>query len=116
MSEETHSVAEKVVEKSRAHIVWTMTGLILIFTYAYPRLLVAFFGVESPWTSYFYKYGFGAVFFFTGVYIVLRNKSCILGRGRDTFWFKWLILGFIAYASVHALWILAALHLPFYGD
>lgn len=116
MSEEIHSVAEKVVEKSRAHVVVVVATLVLIFSYAFPRILVAVFGVESPWTAYLYKYGFGGVFFFIGVYIILRNKSCILGRGRDTLWFKWLILGFIAYAAVHALWILAALHLPFYGD
>lgn len=91
-------------------------AVILVVVYALPRVLVATFGVDSPWTSYFYKYGFGAIFFFVGVFIVLKGGACNLKRGHDRFWFRFLILGFFWYLAMHGLWIVASLTIPFLGE
>jgi hypothetical protein len=57
----------------------------------------------------------GLVVFLVGLWIILATGACKPGRGHDTFWLGVLIGGFIFFAGVHALWILAALKLPFYG-
>ena len=87
----------------------------LSIIYTYPRFLVSVFGMESPWTNYFYMYGFGLLFFGTGLYVIVRSGSCQLGRGRDSFWFKFMIFGYCFLASLHASWIALALSFPFLG-
>jgi len=93
-----------------------ITAIILVFIFAWPRLLVGVFGIDSPWTSHLYKYGFGAVFFFTGVFIVLKNGACNLKRYQDRLWFRYLIIGFFWYLILHALWITASITTQFLGD
>ncbi|MCB0420855.1 MAG: hypothetical protein KDD61_07655 [Bdellovibrionales bacterium] len=88
---------------------------LLALIYSYPRLIVGWLGEENPWTSYLYMYGFGFVFFFCGILLILKTKSCQLGRGRDTFWFNILLGGFVAFASFHAIWIYLALYMPVKG-
>ena len=88
---------------------------LLAFIYAFPRLLISTFGLESPWTNYFYMYGFGAVFFGFGVALILKTGACQFKRGRDSHWFKILISGFVFFASLHAFWILLALNVPVKG-
>jgi hypothetical protein len=87
----------------------------LVLIYAYPRALVAWLGESNPWTSYLYLYGFGLWFFMIGIWLILSTGACQFGRGRDSFWFKVLIGGFIFFASLHAIWILAAITVPFKG-
>lgn len=87
----------------------------LAFVYAFPRALVHWLGTGSPWTPYFHLYGLGAVVFLIGLRVITASRSCRFGRGRDTFWFKILLGGFVFFAALHAAWILAALHLPFKG-
>jgi len=89
--------------------------VLLVTIYTYPRLIISWLGEENPWTSYLYLYGFGLVFFLMGIYLIFRTGACKLGRGHDTFWFGILIGGFIFFASVHALWILAAQNIPYLG-
>jgi len=107
---------ESVKKVGMHHYVMLSAAVILVIVYALPRVLVATFGVDSPWTSYFYKYGFGAIFFFIGVFLTLKSGACDLKRGHDRFWFRFLIIGFFWYLGMHGLWILASLHIPFLGD
>lgn len=88
---------------------------ILVIFFLFPRLLVARLGLENPWTSYAYLYGNGLVVFLIGLWIVLRSGACRFGRGRDTYWFVVLLLGYLFFAALHAGWILAATRLPFHG-
>lgn len=87
----------------------------LLVIYAYPRLVVAWLGTDSPWTSYLYMYGLGFGFFSIGIWLILKSGACVFGRGRDTFWFGVLIGGFIFFAGLHAAWIVAAQQIPFLG-
>ncbi len=86
-----------------------------VFFFVFPRAIVRAFGMESPWPSYFYLYGNGLIVFLIGVLIILRYRACQLGRGRDTFWFIVLFVGYLFFASLHAIWIWAALHYPVKG-
>lgn len=88
---------------------------ILIFTFVFPRILIAILGPGDPWTSYLYQYGFGAITFIIGITLIRKTGSCVLGRGHDTLWFKWIIAGFFFFAIVHAVWILLALYMPVKG-
>ena len=93
----------------------TVTVILLLFIYFYPRLIISWLGVDNPWTSYLYLYGFGGGFFMMGIFIILRTGSCQLGRGHDSLWFWILLLGFLFFATVHALWIVASLNIPYLG-
>ncbi len=87
----------------------------LAFFFGFPRLLIRQLGMDSPWVSYFYLYGNGLIVFLVGILIILRSGACRLGRGRDTFWFLVLLAGYVFFAALHAVWTLAALHIPFRG-
>jgi len=92
-----------------------VTVVILAVVYFYPRLIVGWLGEANPWTSYLYQYGLGALAFGVGLLLILKTRSCQLGRGRDTYWFIWLLVGFFIFAVVHALWIILALSVPVKG-
>ena len=94
----------------------TVAAVLLATAYFFPRFLANYFGQGNPWTSYFYLYGFGLIFFGMGVYIALKSGACQLGRGRDSFWLKFLICGYVGLASFHAFWIRVALSVPFLGE
>lgn len=88
---------------------------LLAMVYIYPRFLVSRLGEASPWTSYLYQYGFGLVVFLIGIILILRSGACRFGRGHDTFWFGVLIVGFLVFSIGHAVWIWAALSMPYLG-
>ena len=90
--------------------------LVLVIIYFYPRLLVKLLGEANPWTSYLYQYGLGLIVFLIGIWMIISTKACQLGRGHDTFWFRVLLGGFVFFALVHAIWILAALKIPYLGS
>ncbi|MGC9451887.1 MAG: hypothetical protein ACP5I4_10625 [Oceanipulchritudo sp.] len=92
-----------------------LAAVLLVFIYAYPRLIIGRLGEASPWTSYLYQYGFGLVFFLMGIHIILRSGACKPGRGRDSFWLGVLFAGFIFFAAGHALWIVVSLNMPYLG-
>jgi hypothetical protein len=93
----------------------TLILILLAVIYSYPRWIIAKLGEENPWTSYLYQYGFGLIFFLVGITIILKAGACRPGRGRDTFWLGVLFSGFVFFAAVHALWILASLNIPYLG-
>lgn len=88
---------------------------ILATIYVYPRILISTFGEASPWTSYLYMYGFGAIFFSIGIALILKTGSCKPGRGNDSYWLTWLLGGFIFFATLHGVWIYLALTTPYVG-
>ncbi len=88
---------------------------VLAMVYFFPRFLVEQLGEASPWTCYLYQYGFGFVFFISGIFMILKTKACQFGRGRDSFWFGVLIAGFLFFSVGHAVWIYLALNAPYLG-
>ncbi len=90
--------------------------VVLCIIYFYPRFLVSRLGEANPWTSYLYQYGFGLMVFLIGLWLIRSTGACRPGRGRDGFWFGVLVCGYFFFALVHALWILAALKIPFLGS
>jgi hypothetical protein len=45
----------------------------------------------------------------------LHTRACQFGRGRDSFWFGVLIVGFLFFSIGHAVWIYYALNVPYLG-
>ena len=107
--------ASTINPKATLKFVFSVAALLCII-YSYPRFLVHMFGEASPWTSYFYLYGFGFIFFIIGVWIALKSGSCRPKRGRDGFWLKFTFFGYVWLASMHAAWIWLALSVPFRGE
>ena len=97
------------------NIILALIPSVLAFVYFFPRFLIKTLGVDNPWTSYLYQYTFGLVFFGLGVVMMLRTGACVPGRGRDTLWLQITIGGFVFFASLHAIWIFLALHMPYKG-
>ena len=64
----------KGVGSSRA-IIGIITVLVLVFTHAFPRILLSTLGMENPWTSYLYHYGFGGLFFLMGMVLIVRSRE-----------------------------------------
>lgn len=93
----------------------TITIVSLAIIFFYPRLIISLLGPADPWTSYLYQYGLGLLVFSIGITLILKTKACVLGRGKDSFWFKWLIGGFICFAIMHAIWIYLSLSMPVKG-
>ena len=102
--------------KGRAPEVAAIAFAVLVFVYAYPRALLRWLGQDSPWTPYFHLYGLGLVVFLIGLRIILASRACQPGRGRDTTWLAVLLGGFAFFALLHAVWIWAALAVPFKGN
>lgn len=91
-----------------------VTGLMAII-YIYPRIIVGLFGEDDPWTSYFYMYGYGLITFALGMLIVMKSGALKPGRGNETLWFRFLLGGFVFFSTLHGLWIIMSLHIPFRG-
>lgn len=88
---------------------------VIAFIFFYPRWLISALGAENPWTSYLYMYGLGFVVFLIGMVIIRSSGSLVLGRGRDSHWYKYLLGGFIFFAALHGIWIYLSLTIPFKG-
>jgi hypothetical protein len=61
--------------------------------------------MESPWIPYVYQYILGGILFALGILIPLNKKALRLKRQEDRWTLRFLIVGFIIYATVHAVWI-----------
>jgi hypothetical protein len=67
--------------------------------------------VFQTWMPFFYLYGVGGVFFFVGIYIVLKSGSLNPNRKQHRFWLKTLLGGFFFFMALHAFLIISALYL-----
>ncbi|KAA3604284.1 MAG: hypothetical protein DWQ01_22665 [Planctomycetota bacterium] len=61
------------------------------------------------WLPYLYLYGVGGVLFLIGLVMAVRSPGFQAKRRSDRRWFRLLIFGFVWYAAIHGLGILAAL-------
>ena len=100
---------------SNKKLTWYIVVLFLVTMFAFPRLLIAYWGTSNPWTSYLYQYVFGLMVFGVGILLASRSKAYQRKKGRDFVWMKWLWAGFIILAALHAVWIVVALELPSKG-
>lgn len=87
----------------------------LVFAFFFPRFLIEHFGETSPWTSYFYHYGFGLIYTSSGLLLILKTKACKLSLPKDRLWFSLIIIGFLFLAGLHAFWIHRSLSTPSHG-
>jgi len=62
------------------------------------------------WLPYIYLYGFGGIFFITGLWIVMKNRSMKLTLKKHRTWLGILLFGFFWYAMMHVVVILAAIY------
>ena len=67
--------------------------------------------IPEYWWPYIYQYGIGAVIFTVGLFIIIKNRSCVPARRQDRFWLCVLIGGFLWYAGIHLVWYLAAIYI-----
>ena len=64
----------------------------------------------NTWLPYLYLYGVGGIFFIVGLIIIRRSGAIDMKKKRHRFWYKVLIGGFIYFAAIHAILIIAALY------
>ena len=65
----------------------------------------------NTWLPFIYLYGVGGIFFFAGMYIIIKSGSLNLKRKNHIWWVKVLFGGYFFFMSLHALLIIAALYL-----
>jgi hypothetical protein len=94
---------------------WALFPTILAIAYLYPRMLQNLLGLENPWTSYLYLYGFGFIYSGSGILLSLKTGACRWDRPRDRFWLIMIVLGFCYFAALHGLWIYLSLSIPYIG-
>jgi hypothetical protein len=66
--------------------------------------------ISHTWLPLLYLYGFGGLFFFSGMIIIKKSNAIDLSKKRHRFWYKVLIFGFFYFVAFHALTTLAALY------
>ncbi|MCH2101508.1 MAG: hypothetical protein MK209_06265 [Planctomycetes bacterium] len=63
---------------------------------------------DRVWLPYLYLYGVGGVFFLGGLWMVVRSEGFNKLRASDRRWLALMFFGFIWYAGLHGIGILAA--------
>lgn len=94
---------------------WGVLFGIIAFCYVYPRILVSVLGEDNPWTSFLYMYGFGLLTFGLGMGVILKAGSLNPNRGNERLWMHLLVGGFVFFSTLHGVWIVLALNLPYLG-
>ena len=94
---------------------WGLITGVFVFCYVFPRFLVNTLREENPWTSYLYMYGFGLVAFAIGMFVILKSGALNPHRGNERMWMHLLIIGFVFFSTLHGLWIIFALNVPYLG-
>ena len=94
---------------------WGLVTGIIAFCYIYPRILVSVLGEDNPWTSFLYMYGFGLLTFGLGMLIILKTGALNPNRGNERTWMHLLLGGFVFFSTLHGLWIILALNIPYLG-
>jgi hypothetical protein len=64
----------------------------------------------NTWLPYLYLYGVGGLFFLIGLIIIRKSGALDLKKKRHRYWYKVIISGFIYFAVLHAILIIAALY------
>lgn len=64
----------------------------------------------QSWLPFIYLYGVGGIFFFSGMYVILKSGSLNLKKRQHLFWVKVLFGGFFFFMFFHAFLIIAALY------
>ncbi len=64
---------------------------------------------ERVWLPYLYLYGGGGLVFFGGLWMVLKSPAFNMKRRKDRRWLGILLFGYIWYAGMHGVSILAAI-------
>lgn len=67
--------------------------------------------IFQTWIPFIYLYVVGGVFFFSGMYIIIKSGSLNLAKRQHRFWVKVLFGGFFFFALMHAFLIISALYL-----
>jgi hypothetical protein len=70
-------------------------------------ILQSFF---QTWLPFIYLYGVGGLFFFTGIYVVVKSGSLNVKKKNHRFWLITLLSGFFFFMVFHAFLIIAALY------
>ena len=84
------------------------------FFYFYPRFLSEKLGEASPWISYFYTYGLGAlVFTISSLWIFSRKYKYEERKKEELSWLTALCLGFFFVFLLHGTWIFLSISYPF---
>ncbi|MDP3683444.1 MAG: hypothetical protein Q8S01_05875 [Ignavibacteria bacterium] len=65
----------------------------------------------NSWLPFIYLYVGGGIFFLAGMVLIRKAKSIDMRLKKDRFWWKVMIAGYIYYAVIHAILIIAALYL-----
>jgi hypothetical protein len=69
-------------------------------------------GIPDHWLTYLYQFGIGGLFFLGGLIVILKTGACDLKTKADRTWFSALVIGFLALATVYALWIYVSVSTP----
>jgi hypothetical protein len=65
----------------------------------------------NSWLPFIYLYGVGGIFFFSGLYLIVKSGSLNLQKKYHRSWLKVLVSGFFFFVLLHASLIIAALYL-----
>ena len=95
---------------------WFLGASFLGAVYFWPRYLSQTLGEDSPWISYLYTYGLGALFFaLTVLWIFSFPSGYSEKRKQDGFWLFALCGALIFGMTLHGIWIYLSVSLPFKG-
>lgn len=64
---------------------------------------------SHSWLPYFYLYGLGAIFFFSGVYLVWKTNALDMKKPHHRRWMKVMFLGYGWFMAVHGILTFLAL-------
>ncbi|HAB52136.1 MAG TPA: hypothetical protein DCE80_08215 [Ignavibacteriales bacterium] len=67
--------------------------------------------IIQTWLPFIYLYVVGGLFFFVGIYIIIKSDSLNLKKKQHRFWLRVLIGGFFFFMFLHAFLIISALYL-----
>ena len=64
---------------------------------------------SRTWLPFIYLYGVGGIAFLIGMSLIIKTNALNLSSSRHKNWFLILLLGFIYYAGIHAVFTLMAM-------
>ncbi|GMU97038.1 hypothetical protein [Ignavibacterium album] len=71
-------------------------------------ILQSFF---QSWLPFIYLYVVGGIFFFSGMYIIIKSGSLNPQKKHHKFWIKTLLGGYFFFLFLHAFLIISTLYL-----